>query len=59
MVWLRLKEVRKKCILAEKKAKGVLKEAKEQSSEIVNLAQKRANELWKNQKILPKKKVIV
>ncbi len=31
--------------LAQKRAKGVLKEAKDQSSEIVSLAQKRANEL--------------
>ena len=36
--------------LAEKKAKGVLKEAKEQSSEIVTLAQKRANEIVEESK---------
>lgn len=41
--------------LAEKKAKGVLKEAKEQSSEIVNLAQKRANELVEASKETAKK----
>jgi len=41
--------------LAEKKAKGVLKEAKEQSSEIVNLAQKRANEIVEESKDLAKK----
>ncbi len=41
--------------LAEKKAKGVLKEAKEQSSEIVNLAQKRANELVEESKDIAKK----
>jgi len=41
--------------LAEKKAKGVLKEAKEQSSEIVNLAQKRANELVEASKDTAKK----
>jgi F-type H+-transporting ATPase subunit b len=41
--------------LAEKKAKGVLKEAKEQSSEIVNLAQKRANEVVEASKDAAKK----
>jgi F-type H+-transporting ATPase subunit b len=41
--------------LAEKKAKGVLKEAKEQSSEIVNLAQKRANEIVEGSKDTAKK----
>ncbi len=41
--------------LAEKKAKGVLKEAKEQSSEIVSLAQKRANELVEESKDAAKK----
>jgi F-type H+-transporting ATPase subunit b len=41
--------------LAEKKAKGVLKEAKEQSSEIVNLAQKRANEMVEASKDAAKK----
>ena len=41
--------------LAEKKAKGVLKEAKEQSSEIVNLAQKRANEIVEASKDTAKK----
>lgn len=41
--------------LAEKKAKGVLKEAKEQSSEIVNLAQKRANEIVEESKGIAKK----
>ncbi len=41
--------------LAEKKAKGVLKEAKEQSSEIVNLAQKRANEIVEESKDIAKK----
>ncbi len=41
--------------LAEKKAKGVLKEAKEQSSEIVNLAQKRANEMVEASKESAKK----
>ena len=35
--------------LAEKKAKGLLKEAKEQSVEIISSAQKRANEFWKPQ----------
>jgi len=37
-------------LLAEKKAKGVLKEINEQSSEIVTLAQKRANEIVENQR---------
>ena len=41
--------------LAEKKAKGVLKEAKAQSSEIVSLAQKRANELVEASKDTAKK----
>jgi F-type H+-transporting ATPase subunit b len=41
--------------LAEKKAKGVLKQAKEQSSEIVNLAQKRANEIVEGSKDTAKK----
>ena len=36
--------------LAEKKAKGVIKEAKDQAGEIVNLAQKRANELVEESK---------
>ncbi len=42
-------------ILDEKKAKGVLKEAKEQSSEIVTLAQRRANELIEESKDTAKK----
>ncbi|MCX7106521.1 MAG: F0F1 ATP synthase subunit B [Methylococcales bacterium] len=42
-------------ILAEKRAKGVLKEAKEQSSEIVTLAQKRANEIVEESKDTAKK----
>ena len=42
-------------ILAEKKAKGVLKEAKVQSSEIVTLAQKRANEIVEESKDTAKK----
>ena len=37
-------------LLAEKKAKGVLKQAKEQSTEIVGLAQKRANEIVEESK---------
>ncbi|MGZ8190630.1 MAG: F0F1 ATP synthase subunit B [Methylococcaceae bacterium] len=41
--------------LAEKKAKSVLKEAKVQSSEIVNLAQKRANEIVEESKDNAKK----
>ncbi len=41
--------------LAEKKAKGVLKTAKEQSSELVNLAQKRANEIVEASKDTAKK----
>ena len=41
--------------LAEKKAKGVLKDAKIQSSEIVNLAQKRANEIVEASKDTAKK----
>lgn len=36
--------------LAEKKALGVLKEAKNQSADIVNLAQKRANEIVEESK---------
>ena len=36
--------------LAEKKAIGVLREAKEQSADIVNLAQKRANEIVEESK---------
>jgi F-type H+-transporting ATPase subunit b len=42
-------------LLAEKKAKGVLKEAKDQSSEIVTLAQKRANEIVEESKDIAKK----
>ncbi|MGR8999878.1 MAG: F0F1 ATP synthase subunit B [Gammaproteobacteria bacterium] len=42
-------------LLAEKKAKGVLKEAKDQSSEIVTLAQKRANEIVEESKEIAKK----
>ena len=42
-------------LLAEKRAKGVLKEAKEQSSEIVIMAQKRANELIEESKDTAKK----
>ena len=42
-------------LLAEKRAKGVLKEAKEQSSEIVTLAQKRANEIVEESKDTAKK----
>lgn len=41
--------------LAEKKAKGVLKDAKEQSSEIVNQAHKRANEIVEESKDNAKK----
>lgn len=41
--------------LAEKKAKGVLKEAKEQSSEIIGIAQKRANELVEEAKLQAQK----
>jgi len=41
--------------LAEKKATGVLKQAKEQSSEIVNLAQKRATEIVEASKDTAKK----
>lgn len=40
--------------LAEKKAKGVLKEAKEQSAEIIAIAQKRANELVEESKLQAK-----
>ncbi len=42
-------------ILAEKKAIGVIKDAKEQSSEIVTLAQKRANEIVEESKDTAKK----
>ncbi|MGZ8235816.1 F0F1 ATP synthase subunit B, partial [Methylobacter tundripaludum] len=42
-------------LLAEKKAKGVLKEAKEQSSEIVTLAQRRASEIVEESKDTAKK----
>ena len=42
-------------VLAEKKAKGVLKDAKLQSSEIVTLAQKRANEIVEESKDTAKK----
>jgi F-type H+-transporting ATPase subunit b len=41
--------------LAEKKAKGVIKDAKDQSSEIVNQAQKRANEIVEESKDNAKK----
>jgi F-type H+-transporting ATPase subunit b len=41
--------------LAQKKAKGVLKDAKDQSSEIVSLAQKRANEIVEESKDNAKK----
>ena len=41
--------------LAEKKAKGVLKEAKDQSAEIVTMAQKRANEIVEESKGTAKK----
>lgn len=41
--------------LAEKKATGVLREAKEQSADIVNLAQKRANEIVEESKDTAKK----
>ena len=41
--------------LAEKKAIGVLREAKEQSADIVNLAQKRANEIVEESKDAAKK----
>lgn len=37
--------------LAEKKAKSILKEAKEQSAEIISSAQKRANELVEESKL--------
>ncbi len=40
--------------LAEKKAKSVLKEAKEQSAEIIATAQKRANELVEESKLQAK-----
>jgi len=42
-------------LLAEKKAKSVLKDAKAQSSEIVSLAQKRANEIVEESKDTAKK----
>ena len=42
-------------LLAEKKAKGVLKTAKDQSSEIVNLAQRQANEIVEDSKNTAKK----
>ena len=42
-------------ILAEKKAVGVIKDAKAQSSEIVTLAQKRANEIVEESKDTAKK----
>jgi F-type H+-transporting ATPase subunit b len=42
-------------ILAEKKARSVLKKAKEQSSEIVTLVQKRANEIVEESKDTAKK----
>jgi len=41
--------------LAEKKAKSVLKEAKEQSAEIISLAQKRGNELVEESKLQAQK----
>ena len=41
--------------LAEKKARVALKEAKEQSSDIINLAQKRANEIIEESKEAAKK----
>jgi F-type H+-transporting ATPase subunit b len=41
--------------LAQKKAKGVLKDAKDQSSELVSLAQKRANEIVEESKDNAKK----
>ncbi len=41
--------------LAQKKAKGVLKDAKDQSSEIVSLAQRRANEIVEESKDNAKK----
>lgn len=41
--------------LAEKKAKSVLKEAKEQSAEIIATAQRRANELVEESKLQAKK----
>lgn len=41
--------------LAEKKAKSVLKEAKEHSAEIISSAQKRANELIEESKLQAKK----
>jgi F-type H+-transporting ATPase subunit b len=42
-------------LLAEKKAKGLLKTAKDQSSEIVTLAQKQANEIVEASKSAAKK----
>ncbi len=41
--------------LAEKRAKSLLKEAKEQSADIVNLAQKRATEIVEESKVDAKK----
>ena len=41
--------------LAEKKAKGVIKEAKNQSNDIVNMAHKRANDLVEESKDVAKK----
>lgn len=41
---------RKEMELAEKRAKGLLKEAKDQAAELVNLAQKRANEIIEESK---------
>lgn len=41
--------------MAEKKAKGVLKEAKDQSAEIVTLAQKKANDIVEESKGTAKK----
>jgi len=46
-------------LLAEKRAKGVLKEAKEQSSEIVPLPRNVPMKLLKNQKTSLKRKVSV
>ena len=42
-------------LLAEKKAKGLLKTAKDQSSDIVNLAQRQANEIVEDSKNTAKK----
>lgn len=46
---------KKEMELAEKKAKGVLKEAKNQSADIVNMAHKRANDLVEESKDAAKK----